>query len=84
MKAIQTRYLSPTNHRGSRIRAFAEGGCQIYADWSYDLSIESNHKKAALLLMNKYSWDQHSKISGSGVLPCGDYVFCLEGRRLGE
>lgn len=84
MKAIQTRYLAPTNHRGARVKAFAKGGNQVIGVWGYGLSVYDNHRIAACRLMCKMDWIEHSKISGHGVLPCGDHVFTMTDKTSNE
>ena len=62
MKAIWTKYLGPTNFRGSRVKAVAENangfGAEIGATVEYDdaLSVEANHDSAALALCEKMGW----------------------------
>ena len=52
MQAIITKYLGPTNHRGSRIKATAWAGSVTV---SYDYSVDSggNHKAAAQAVCDK-------------------------------
>ena len=73
MKAIQTRYLGPTNVRGSRIKAFAEGGNQLTV--SYDHDSDNPHRDAAVALCKKLGW---AGTLAEGGLPNGDcvFVFC--------
>ena len=60
MRAIITRYLGPTNHRPSRIKASAGKAGSITVSWDYDLpdNISANHRAAALALMEKLGWDR--------------------------
>ncbi len=74
MKAIQTKYLSATNSRGSRIKAWAEGGNSITIGYPHELSGEAVHKKAALALQEKLNWP--GQLVGGG-LPNGDYCFVM-------
>jgi hypothetical protein len=57
MQIIETKYLSASNHRGSRISAKASG-CKQRVTLGYDhgLNAEDNHKRAALALMEKLDW----------------------------
>ena len=55
--AIQTKYLPPTNTRGSRYKAFTESGRHITIQPSDSLSSEQNHRAAALALCAKMAWD---------------------------
>ena len=52
--ALETRYLGPTNYRGSRVTAKLLGRgergkavCRVVLDWCDDLSSEANHQRAA-------------------------------------
>ena len=49
-RSIITRYLGPTNFRGSRIVADAGKACRLTLSWDYSLenNIEANHKTAAM------------------------------------
>lgn len=69
-QAITTRYLGPTNFRGSRVKASAQAG-SVTINWDDALNSEENHRNAALCLMVKFGWDMHSVIAGSGELPDG-------------
>ena len=74
MQAIVTKYLSPTNTRGARIKATAhtgQGG-SITVPWDYALDTSANHRAAALALANKYKWLDHSDLSEGGSLPAGN------------
>jgi hypothetical protein len=73
MKAIQTRYLGPTNVRGTRIKAFVEGS-SITCSYDYGLDNSDNHVAAAQRLAAKLKWD-YSLASGS--LPNGDHCHVL-------
>ena len=54
-QAITTKYLGPTNYRGSRIKARAQVGA-ITIPWDYALSVDDNHKAAAEALALKWEW----------------------------
>ncbi len=56
MKAIETKYLPCTNTRGSRIKAFTEGGNQITIPYPHELSGVDVHAKAAVELCIKMGW----------------------------
>ena len=75
MKAIQVRYLGPTNSRGSRFKAFVAGGASVTVPYHYGASTDANARMAAGALMDKLAWA--FDISGAGALPNGDYVFTL-------
>ena len=73
MKAIQVKYLGPTNYKGSRWKAWVEGGANITLPYDHALNSEANARCAAQALAAKLAW--RFPITGSGVLPNGDYVF---------
>ncbi len=75
MKAIQVKYLSATNTRGSRIKAIAEGVKPLIIGYDHALSGEAVYRKAAMMLCDKYNWD--GELVG-GQLPNNDYVFCFK------
>ena len=57
MKAIITKYHGPSNVRGSRISASAEGVGRIYVGYPHELREgEEAHRLAAETLANKYGW----------------------------
>lgn len=41
-QAITTRFLGPTNFRGSRVKATADAG-SVTLSWDYALGIDQNH-----------------------------------------
>lgn len=75
MQAIQTRYLGPTNTRGSRIKAWCSAG-SITIAYPHDLSGDAVHRKAALKLLDKLEWfDAFYGLILGGTLPNGDMCF---------
>ena len=61
MQAIITKYLGPTNKRGSRIKArqsasYAGTPQSITIAWDYGLNVEHNHKAAAIAFAAKMGW----------------------------
>ena len=78
MIAIQTKYLGPTNTKGSRIKAFTCNGHSCTIDYDYALSDEKLHFKAVKALVSKnptgrcLDWNI-SKMTYGGVK--GGYVF---------
>jgi hypothetical protein len=54
-QGIETRYLGPTNSRPGRIKATAWGG-NITVQYDHALSIEGNHRAAAMALAAKLGW----------------------------
>lgn len=55
-QAITTKFLGPTNARGSRVKASCDAG-SITVSWEYALNSEDNHKAAARALIAKLGWD---------------------------
>lgn len=55
MQAITTKYLPPTNHRGSRIKATCAAG-SVTVPWSHELNVEENHTEAAGALAIRLGW----------------------------
>lgn len=71
LQAIISKYLSPTNSRGARVKASAFGG-SVTIGWDHALDPQENHRAAAQALLTKLGW------TGSyvhGVLPSGDHAF---------
>ena len=64
MKAIECKYLAPTDHRGSRIKATAGKGISITIPYPYELSHEHVYEAAALALIEKMGWQAEGKIKG--------------------
>ncbi|UTQ78220.1 hypothetical protein [Aeromonas phage Aer_P220] len=73
-QAIQVKYLSCTNFRGSRFKATAAAG-SVTVSYDHALSAEKNAEAAMLALVNKFGWDECPATWQGGVLPNGDYVF---------
>lgn len=55
-QSIQTHYIGPTDHRGSRIKAKASGGLSLTLGWADELDSNENHRRAALALAQKLGW----------------------------
>jgi len=78
MKAIQTRYLPCTDHRGSRIKASAEGVKSLTIGYPHECDSYHAHKKAAQALADRqakdtgYCWKL--PLAG-GSLPNGDMAW---------
>lgn len=56
MKAIETKYLSATDHKGSRIKAYDCDRNSITIPYPHELSGEAVHQKAAEALRDKMGW----------------------------
>jgi len=66
MQAITTKYLGPTNFRGSRVVAKAQAG-RITIDWDHALDPEDNHIAAAQALAVKLGWTEDRALEGPWV-----------------
>jgi hypothetical protein len=62
-QAIITKYISPTNHRGSRIKVQCEAKTKFYP-YRYDLNILDNHEYFANELMKELGWNESCKLVG--------------------
>ncbi len=60
MKAIETKYLPATNFKGTRIKAYTEGGNSItvgrYHERLGQLEGEALEKEVAVMLCEKMGW----------------------------
>ena len=60
MQTIITKFLSPTNHRGERIKAkMSYGRDTVTIGYDYALNNEQNHLAAAKALAEKAGWSGH-------------------------
>jgi hypothetical protein len=77
MKAIQIKYLGPTDTMGSRWKAWVEyfGGHTVPYD--HALNFEANARLAAQGLIDKH--ELNWRIARIDTLPNGDYVASLGG-----
>lgn len=55
-QSISTRYIGPTDFRGSRVKATASGGLSKTIPWDDTLGIDENHTAAAIALCKKLGW----------------------------
>ena len=78
MQAIITKYLSPTDHKGTRIKATCAGG-SVTVPYRYESDDTASHREAAWALVAKMGWERSDKVLESGTLPSGDmchlYIF---------
>ena len=79
MQAIQTKYLGPTNTKGSRIVASYAGG-KVITSWDYSKDVTENHLDAALALAEKLDWLRHTHSWAHGCLPDGSYCLAFQPR----
>jgi len=81
MQAIRTRYVGPTNTRGSRITAKCEAG-SVSVPYDDALNSEQNHRAACDKLRAKLGWTTpHYGAMTHGVFD-GDYYWTFDGGRL--
>ena len=73
MQAITTKFIGPTNTRGSRIKASAYAGT-ITVAYDHSLNNDENHCVAAVALCEKIGWIGADALI-SACLPKGGYVF---------
>lgn len=73
MKAITTKYIGPSNVRGSRIKAFDGDGHSVTLSYDPAINSDQNHLKAACALRDKMQWK--GKLIGGGTKT--GYVFCF-------
>ena len=79
MKAIQIKYLAPTDHKPARWKAFVEGAFKFNKEGKSSITIQAYNTEwmeAAKDLITELEWNV--KITGSGALPNGDYVVTIE------
>lgn len=62
MKAITTKYISATNCKGARIKAFDLDNNQVTIPYPYNLDVKAGHEKAMKLLLDKMDW--HGELIG--------------------
>ena len=72
MKAIRVKYHGPTNFRGSRLTATADGGHRVTVPYDYALSGDALYLTAAVALCHKLKW-KGELIAGG--LPDGSVCF---------
>ena len=73
MKAILTKYHGPTNTKGSRISARAEGEPRRF--YSYNPGSSDPHRDAAIAFISEAGWGP-CRVYG-GTLPSGDKVWVM-------
>lgn len=79
MQTINTKYIGPTNTKGSRIKATHSGkSLSVTLSYDYGLNADENHLQAAKVLRDKLGWKNQfyggSNQSGDG------YVFVIPDR----
>jgi hypothetical protein len=79
-QTIQTKYISPTNFKGTRIKASTSSGISIMRSYDYALNIGENHAKVARELQEKMKWhtDYYGDLVG-GQNANGSYTWIMVG-----
>ena len=69
--AIKTKFLGPTNYKGSRVSASYKRSndetLRATVDWRHGLSAEQNHLRAAQTLINKANEDGRAYYQEIGI-----------------
>lgn len=79
MKAIRTKYLGPSNVKGSRIKATDEDGNSKTIPYDHATAgVEARHAKAAKALVDKLGWGGQWV---GGHLKGGMVFVCIDGFR---
>jgi hypothetical protein len=73
-QAILTKFIGPSDRRGSRVKATAEAG-SVTIDWNHALNPERNHAAAARALALKYGW--RAKYHGGGMPQGAPYAYAF-------
>ena len=70
---ITTKFLGPTNYKGSRVSASHkrdnETTYRAIVDWRHDCDTEQNHQRAAQALLNKLNADRKRMFVDLGIEP---------------
>lgn len=78
-QTIQTKYVGPTNFKGSRIKARTSSGISIIRNYNCGLNIDENHAKVARELQEKMKW--HADLVG-GQNADGSYTWIMVGAKV--
>jgi hypothetical protein len=78
MQAIVTKYIGPSNVKGSRVKATASAG-SVTLHWDDSLNSDQNHCAAARALAVKFGWDYGTY--HVGWMPDGSRVWVLADER---
>lgn len=76
MQAIETKYMGPTNFKGSRVKAVCAAG-SLTIEWDDTLNSDENHLEAARKLAEKLRWLDGGFSLRSGTLKNGHGVHVL-------
>jgi hypothetical protein len=76
-QAITTKFIGPSNTKGSRVKAKSSAG-SLTIHWNHSMNTEENHTAAARAFATKWDWKGVWFIGG---LPDTGYVFVNAGLR---
>ena len=76
MIAIETKYIGPSNTKGSRIKAYTCNGHSASVSYPHELSHEAAHFEAVKALVAKHGLDWNISNMVYGGTKTG-YVFCF-------
>lgn len=74
MKAIQVKYLPPTECRGTRLKAWVDGFA-ITKPRDYALDTSEQARSLAMELAKRLDWLAEDGYLQGGTMPNGDYCF---------
>lgn len=75
-QAISTKYIGPTNTRGSRVKATSASGHTLTLAWADELDVDANHRYAAGELATKLQW---AGTWHGGATEAGYCFVCVDG-----
>jgi len=80
-QTIQTKWISPSNFRGTRIKAKTASGISIVRGYDYSLNIGANHAKVARELQEKMKWvgETYGNLVG-GQNTDGSFTWIMTGK----
>ena len=73
-QAIITKYIAPTNTKGTRISVKASAGRKFY-DWDHNRDTDNNHEHAARLFAGSLGWTQYFDLVGGSLPDNSGYCF---------
>jgi len=81
--SIKTRYIGPTNSRGSRISVTDDGGFndnrrRLVIGWDYALNTNENHAAAASAWIEKFIDLPNARVSDTGLSFNSEYFWTWE------
>jgi hypothetical protein len=65
LQGVFTRWLGPTNNRGSRIKAVTGSGHTLTVPWDYSQGTSENHRSAAIALVQRLGWQYEELVTGT-------------------